>query len=149
MIARFAPDRAAPHPPRRRALVSVAMLVGLLVVGIVAASLIRVVVARRAALRLDERRAQAGLLADSGIARGLARLAASPTYRGETWTIPAADLDGRHAARVTIGLEPAAETPGTRRLVVVAEYPVGSPLLVRQSRFVPIPVPATADPIAR
>ncbi len=140
------PDREAtmirPRPParssrRRRALVSVALLIALFILGLVAAALLEVGLARRALGRRAERQHQVDLLADSGIARALARLDADPGYAGETWTIPADDLGGRGTAVVQLELKADA---GARLLIAVAEYRTGPSTTIRQSRSIRMPL---------
>ncbi len=66
---------------RRRGLVSVAVLIALLVIGLVCAGLLKVALSRRAEVGMEERRLQAGWLAESGMDRAVARLMAA---RGST-----------------------------------------------------------------
>jgi hypothetical protein len=107
----------------RRGMVLVLVLVCLAV----AASLI--VVAVRRALVADrsaqagQQNLQAAWLADSGVERASARLTADPGYTGETWNIPAAELDGRHPAKVVIAVRPAADRPQRRIVRVEADFP--------------------------
>jgi len=119
---------------RRSGLVSVAVLVALFVIGLVCAGLLKVAFARRAEVGMEERRLQAGLLADSGVDRAVVRLQASVDYGGETWEVPAEDLGGRGAATVAIQVEKIADRPEGRRVRVRADYPIGSSLRCRQSR---------------
>ena len=87
----FRPD----GPPR--AMISVAVLVCLLVIMLICASLLRLVQSRRALIRNEERKLQADWLVESGLDRAAARLGDDPSYRGETWTIPADELGGQGA----------------------------------------------------
>ena len=127
------------NPSPRRGLVSVALLIALFILGLVAASLLKVGMARRGATRQVERQSQVDALADSGIARALARLAASPAYTGETWSIPAGDLAGRGTATVAIEIKPATDPPG-RLVAAVAEYRLGPADSIRQTRSIRIPL---------
>ena len=131
-------------PSRRRAMVSIIMLVALIVVGLMAAGVLRVLAARRATIRAEERALQVEALVGSGIDRALARLAADPAYPGETWEIPAADLLGRGPARVAIRLTPDASNPADRRLVVIADLLASAQDPVRRSRTLTIPAPPPA-----
>ncbi len=72
---------------------------------------------------LERYRAQALWLAESGVDRAAARLAADPAYPGEEWLLPAGDLGGRDAGRVSIRVEPIASEPGVFQVRVVADYP--------------------------
>jgi hypothetical protein len=78
----------------------------------------------RVALRTEERRLQAEWLAQAGVDRSAAALAADPAYEGETWEIEPELLGGSAAGRVSIevaAIEGAADLRGVR---VLADYPV-------------------------
>lgn len=68
---------------RRRGMTSVVVLVLLFVIAIVATSLVRVSAAYHKRTRANETALQSGLLADAGVDRALARIAADPKYAGE------------------------------------------------------------------
>ena len=130
------------RPPRwnqRRAMVSIVMLIALIVVGLMAASLIRVAFARRTNILASERQGQAEVLVDSAIDRALARLNANPAYPGETWNLAAADLAGRGPARAVITLQPDPTSPEVRRLVIAVEYLASAHNPVRLTRSVQLP----------
>ncbi len=118
----------------RRGLVSVAVLIGLIIIGIICAGLLKVALARRAEVGSEERRLQAGWLVESGLDRASARLAASADYTGETWEVPAEELGGRAPGTVAIAVEPVPEHPERRKVKVRADYPAGSDRRSRQSR---------------
>ncbi len=122
------------HPRPRRGLTSVALLIALFLVGLIAAAILKVAVARRAEVAREERRLQAGWLAESGMGRAAARLAASAAYTGEVWEIPADEFGGRGAGTVTIRVEPIADRPARRRVSVQADYPSGSGSRARKSQ---------------
>jgi hypothetical protein len=87
-------------------------------------AILKTAVAERGAMETRQWQEQAAWLAESGLERAAARLAADPGYRGETWTIPAAELGGQDGAVVRIEVEPDAEQPERRRRVSVqADYP--------------------------
>ncbi len=123
-------DRADP----RRGLVSVAALIGLIIIGLVCAGLLKVATGRRSEVATEERRLQADWLAESGLERASARLAEPGDYAGETWEVPAEDLGGRGAGTVAIRVEPIADRPGRWRVRVRADYPSGSALRARRTR---------------
>jgi hypothetical protein len=76
----------------------------------------------------DERRLQAEWLAESGLARARARLTADPDYKGETWKIPASQLDGAHEGLVVVEVETRADLKRGERVVrVVADFPNADP----------------------
>ena len=108
---------------RRSGLTAIAVMVCLIVITLIAGAALKVGVARRAELRAQEHRLQAEWLAEAGIQRALARIAADPAYNGETWEIPARDLDSPDAALVTItvGREPGDDK--LRKILAQAEHP--------------------------
>ena len=130
--------RRRPDDPRsRRGAVLVAVLVCLVVIALMAATLLRLGLTRRARIRSEERTWQAEWLAESGLERASARLAADPAYRGETWDVSAADLGGRWRGRVVLEVEPV-DRPGppTFRVRSRADYPSDDPPGARRTREV-------------
>jgi hypothetical protein len=83
---------------------------------------------------LEQYRAQALWLAESGMDRASARLAADPDYQGEEWLLPAGDLGGRDAGRVNIRVQPITSEPGVFQVRVVADYPVDVVERARKSK---------------
>jgi type II secretory pathway component PulK len=77
--------------------------------------------------QLREQRTQTQWLAEAGIRRGAARLAADSTFTGETWRIPAAELARPDDASVVIRIESAADDQGVDRIVAIAAYPADQP----------------------
>jgi type II secretory pathway pseudopilin PulG len=128
------------RPIRRRALVSVAVLIALIIIAIIGAALLKVAFARRAEVMAQERRIQTAWLAESGLERASSRLAAAIDYTGETWEIPTEDLGGRGAGTVLIQVEKVADQPDRRKIRVQADYPANSGLRTRQSREIIIPI---------
>jgi Tfp pilus assembly protein PilV len=118
--------RRRPVPVRRRtgAAVLVAMIC-LLVVSMLGASLLKVASVQRQQLRQSQRRLQAQWLAESGLERASARLRANLDYAGETWTLTAKQIDGRHAGRVQIDIQSSPAGPQRRVVSIVADYPHG------------------------
>ena len=123
----------------RRGLVSVAMLVGLIILGLVVGSLLKVGLARRSLAKMEEQRLQLEALADSGVGRALARLGADPRYEGEVWEISKQDLDDRGTARIALTVKPDPDRPGAKLLMVVAEYRVEPLGPIRQTRTLRLP----------
>lgn len=142
MIPSQRPD--LPQISRRRGLVSVAMLVGLLILGIIAGGLVKVAMGRRSAARTEENRQQAELLAESGIARALTRLEANSHYEGEVWEIAADDLGGRGPARVTISVQTAPDPTLGRSITAVADHLTSSAHPIRLTRTIRLPLPPAA-----
>jgi hypothetical protein len=129
---------------RRKGLASVAVLIVLFVIALICAALLKVAFARRVELGMEERRAQAGRLAESGMDRAVARLNTSGDYAGETWGIPAEELGGRGAGSVSIQVEKVADRPDRRKVRVQADYPTGSSQRARQSREIIVVVKSSS-----
>jgi hypothetical protein len=125
----------------RRGVLTVAALVCLLAVMLIAAGVLRLVRSERGLLQNEERRLQADWLVESGLERAVARLGTEPTYRGETWSMTAEDLGGDSAGVVTVTVEPGPRA-GERLLRVQADYPPDAALRVRAHRELAVGVAA-------
>ena len=119
---------------RRRGVVVVIVVVALALIALLCVSLLRLAAARVAQARADERRLQAEWLADSGLERAAARLAADRDYAGETWAIAAEELGGPAGGVVRIAVEPVDGSSTRRRVRVRAEFPRDSPRAARRTR---------------
>jgi hypothetical protein len=131
----------SPHhlQPRPRGSITVVALVCLLVIMTITAGLLRMARSQRSLLINEEHTLQADWLAESGLDRAAARLAADASYRGETWPLAAADLSGPEPGVVTITVEtPEDKTSDRRRAIVtvVADYPVEPRQRVRSRKQV-------------
>jgi Tfp pilus assembly protein PilX len=113
-------------------------LVCLLVVGLLGFLLLRSALHEVQRSRVREHQLQALWLVESGLDRGLARLAASAEYSGETWQIPAEDLSGEHAATVLIRVDRIEDLPDARQIAVEAIYPDESLHRIVQRRTVQV-----------
>jgi hypothetical protein len=113
---------------------AVAVLVCLVVITMIAGVLLKAGRAQRERVRAQERRLQAEWLAEAGIQRALARLAADSGYRGESWEIAARDLESPDAALIAIAVEPASEDPSRLRVRARADYPRDPPSRVRHTK---------------
>ncbi len=131
---------------RRRGFVAAAVVVVLFVLVLLGGGLLRVVWLRHSDLRAAERRLQAEWLAESGLDRASARLAADPNYPGETWTIPAERLGGRDAATVLIEVRPSPGHADRRVVRARADYPTAEPRRARQSREITVVLRPNTDP---
>lgn len=124
----------------RRGAVLLIVLVALTVASAVLVSVVRLAAADRKAWQGEVRQVQAAWLAESGLERASARLRDDPDYRGETWTIPADALDGRHSGAVNIQVEPAADQPSQRRIRVTADFPNDPQHRARRTREVVVAI---------
>jgi hypothetical protein len=129
-------------------LTTVAVLVCLIVITLIGAALLKVSVAQRQLSKALERRLQAEWLAESGLDRALARLAADASYSGETWPIHARDLSlpdsagsgeasapvSAPAGMITISVERVPDKANRRRIRVRADFPLDPPRRSRHSQ---------------
>lgn len=118
--------------PGRRGAILVVVFVCLAVM-----TLMFMAVARQASLahqraEASQRSLQAQWLAEAGVQRAVARLAADPAYRGETWRLAARDLGGRDDAEIRIQVEKPAGTAATATIRVEADYPPAAELRCRR-----------------
>ncbi|WP_337173976.1 hypothetical protein [Paludisphaera sp.] len=128
------------RPKRRRGLTTVAVLALLVVLGLIASTIVGLGATYHSRSRARARALQSEALADAGLDRAFARLAADPDYAGERWEIPAPLLglppaEGP-AAVVTIAVE---SEGGTRAIRVQADHPVDPERRARSSRRVVLP----------
>jgi Tfp pilus assembly protein PilX len=130
------------RPKRRRGLTTVAVLALLIVLGLIASTIVALSATYHARSRTRDRASQSEALADAGLDRAFARLAADPEYKGERWEIPAASLGlpaaegAGPAAVVTIAVESEGEA---RTVRVQADHPVEPERRARSSRRVVLP----------
>jgi type II secretory pathway component PulK len=118
------------------------LLVSLAVAAAISVSVLRLAALQRRSLEIHQWQAQAEWLAESGLERAAARLAADPAYRGETWTIPAEALE-TDGGVVAIRVEPVAAQPDRRRIRIEAGYLSGR---ARQTRDATLTLPKGAEP---
>src|SRR5262245_33040710 len=96
---------------RRRGAVMILAATTLFISVAIALTLVRSSYSEIDNLRRSLQQQQAVELTNSGVARAIARLTADRSYRGEIWTVPAAELDGLRAGIVKIEVIPATSTP--------------------------------------
>ncbi len=132
------------HDRRRRGFALVSVLV-LLVISVTLFGLwARTAVREHQQMASRELRLQADRLAAAGLRRALARRAADPAYRTETWSVPADALGGRHAAEVQLRVGPA-DDAAALRYEATAVLPVGAPRRVQITKRMEIPNPPSGD----
>lgn len=76
--------------------------------------------------QLLQLRPQAVRLAEAGVRRAIARLAADPTYKQETWRLTAGELRLNRAAEVHISVRPNGNKTDLVVIEATAEYPAGA-----------------------
>jgi hypothetical protein len=109
-------------------------LVCMAAAGVIVLSLLQLAVAQRGAIQLETWEIQAAWMAESGLDRAAARLAADPKYRGEVWTVPAEVFGGEDSAVVRIEVDSLANEPNRRKVRVQADFPEQPQHHARQSR---------------
>jgi type II secretory pathway component PulK len=134
VLIRRAAMTGSPTTSRRPGAVLAAVLAALVVALAICGALLQTAVAERQQLRVIERRAQAVWLAESGLERAAARLAADTAYRGERWAISAGELGGPHGAIVEIEVRDAKEDAKWRSVQATAVYPDQGDLMARKSK---------------
>jgi Tfp pilus assembly protein PilV len=107
----------------RRGAVLVVVLVCLAVAAAMFVVLVKLAATGRQSMQTQCWRMQAQWLAESGLERAAARLAADAKYTNETWTISAEELGGDAAGVVRIRAEAVADRPNRRLVSVEADYP--------------------------
>jgi hypothetical protein len=122
----------------------------LIVITVIGTALIKVGLTQRSQVRSQEHRLQAEWLAESGLDRALARLAADRNYPGEEWPVRGEDLalpvgatttrspgsGAQSVAKITITVDRVTEGANRRRIRVQADYPLEPPMRSRQSKQV-------------
>ena len=103
-------------------------LLALVIFAATLAALLSQIAAGRGVVRLSESRRQATWLAISGLERASVRLLDDPDYSGETWSIPADQLDGHATGTVAIGVESGTEqsASGSRKITATARLTSGN-----------------------
>ncbi len=134
--------RQRPTRRRRRAAVLAATLVCVLVVMAMLGHMLLAVVQSGRQLHVERNRRQCDLLLQAGVSRATLRRAQDADYRGETWSLPSAEILGSGDGQVTIEFSPG-ENSQPARLHVIAEYPTGSERSVRRSRTVSLETQAS------
>jgi type II secretory pathway component PulK len=116
----------------------ISVLVCLSVVMLIFASWLRAGILQARQVRAQQDRLQAELLADSGLERAAAQLAASGNYPGETWNLDAAAFGGTAGGRVEIRVTPDGQDARSRHVVAVADFPAEGPSVARRSKEITI-----------
>ncbi|MBN2291056.1 MAG: hypothetical protein JXM70_01450 [Pirellulales bacterium] len=141
---------------RRHGAVLLLTIVCVAVAMTILAGLVHVALLRHATQKNHIRAAQAACLVESGLDRAVARLAADPTYKGETWKITAAEFSNAasladdQSALVRIEIKTVADNPDKREIHIQADYPDKPKLRARRSKQTTItlvtPAPEKTEP---
>lgn len=120
---------------RRSGIALLVVLVALGIVSTIGMTLLRMSLMHHRQAQRETFASQSRWLAESAFDQTGLRLRADAKFEGFTWSVPAAELDGRHAASVLIEVRPVKDAPQSREVTVVADYPADSTLRSR-TRFV-------------
>jgi len=118
---------------QRRGSILVVALVCLLVVMSLLGHMLLAAVRNGRQLHAERDYRQCELLLQAGTDRGLTQLAADASYKGETYEIPAEEIIGQEAGRLTIQVTRDQDAESSQ-LNIIAEYPLGVVPSVRRSR---------------
>lgn len=135
-----------PSHRRRRGAVLIMTLVCLALATIVGGVLLRWIVLEHKLLATRANESQARWLAETGIERAAARLAADADYSGETWQFSAGELPSGHAAQVELRIEAIEGQPRQRSLLVMAEYPTDADAPARVRKQIVYQLPQEDEP---
>jgi type II secretory pathway component PulK len=122
-------------------MVIIVFLVCLAVAAAMIAATARIALTAHRATQTASWNEQARLLAESGVERAAAKLAADAAYAGETWTIPAAELGGQDGGVVRIQVKPAADNEKRRTLSIQADFPEDPVNYARQEKEINLDLP--------
>jgi Tfp pilus assembly protein PilX len=127
-------------PQQRRGAILAVALATLLVVTLLAGAVFRGYVHSHRQLRREQDQLQAQWLADSALARAVARRTADASYAGETWQVELPQGSGQTGdVSATIQIVPAADQPTEVRVEVEAQFPAADPQGIRVRRVLAIP----------
>ncbi len=129
---------------RRSGVILVVAMICLFLASALVATLLKMTAAQRRFGEMDAAALQADWLADSALDRAAAMLAENSDYPGETWSVPAEDLDGRHPGRVTIEVVPV-KAGSRHELKVIAQYPAEGRLTAQRTKRIFIAVSSSVN----
>jgi len=135
---------AASPRPHRPGVILVVAIVSIAVASVIFLAVLRTAVAERNALRTEAWRQQALWLAESGLERAAARLAADSAYQGETWNVPADQFASEVGGVVEIEIQSTAGRPNRRLVRVRADFPDDPQHRVRRSKQIVIELPPSS-----
>ncbi|MCC6125244.1 MAG: hypothetical protein IT426_09800 [Pirellulales bacterium] len=120
----FPPNYRRTQSARRpRGFVLIVFLVCLAVAAALIVGTARIALTSHKAAQTAAWSVQARWLAESGVERAAAKLAADAAYAGETWTVSAAELGGQEGGAVRIEVKLVAGEEKRRTIRVEADFP--------------------------
>ena len=120
--------RAARTTTRRRSGIALlVVLVALAIVSTIGMLLLRMALMHHRQAQRETFIAQSRWLAESAFDQTGRRLKADAKSEGFTWSVPAKELDGQHAANMVVEIRPVKDAPQRREVTIVADFPVNAP----------------------
>ena len=139
-------ERTATNPLNRRSgVILVVAMICLFLTSAMLGLVLKLAVAQRRYGAMEAAALQAEWLAESALDRAAAALSLDASYTGETWNVPAEDLDAAHAGRAVIEVVPIKGDNQQRELKVVAYYPAEGTERVKRTKRIFIAVSPSAD----
>ncbi|GDY07701.1 hypothetical protein LBMAG52_11870 [Planctomycetia bacterium] len=119
---------------RRSGIALLVVLVALAIVSTIWLLLLRMSLMHHRQARREAFVAQSRWLAESAFDQTGRRLKADAKSEGFTWSVPAKELDGQHAANVVVEIRSVKDAPQRREVTVVADFLINSPQRSRTRR---------------
>lgn len=138
---RMTGQKSTPISTRRGTMLVFAMI-ALLVTTMIGASLMRTTVVSMRQIQREQQQVQAHWLAEAGCQRALAKIHSDKQYVGETWDVPAEQLQSSAGATVRITIDGEIAESTARTVIAIAEYPKASAQPVRVTKRLTISVAA-------
>lgn len=115
------------HNTRRSGLALLVVLIALAIVASIGVTLLKMALMHHRQAQRELHSAQSRCLAESAFDLAHRRLKGDPKLERFTWSIPAAELDGRHPAEVVVEIQSVKEAPQLREVRIVADFPNNIP----------------------
>ncbi|HTQ39137.1 MAG TPA: hypothetical protein VMJ32_08910 [Pirellulales bacterium] len=128
-------------PSRRRGAALAIALVAFMAATAILFTVLRATVGHQQQIFANRQQLQAESLAQAGIARAVAKLRSSRDYTGETWHVPADQLDGVSPGVVEIHVAAVSDQSNQLHIAVRADFPSDSAHRSRQSRETTLNIP--------
>jgi type II secretory pathway component PulK len=125
----------------RRGMVLIVLLVCFALAAAMIIGAVRIALTAHKATQTAAWSVQARWLAESGVERAAAKLAADAAYTGETWTIPAEELGAEESGVVRIEVQPVSGQEKRYKLKIEADFPDDPVHRTRQEKEVVLDIP--------
>ena len=122
----FRSTRVVGSTSSRNGIALLVVLVALAIVSTIGMLLLRMSLMHHRQAQRETSVAQTRWLAESAFDQAGRRLKVDAKSEGFTWSVPAKELDGQHAANVVVEIRPVKDAPQRREVTVVADFPANS-----------------------